>query len=303
MVRGPYAAIAAAIVAVSFSSIFIRWSQSDAITIALYRLTIATVLISPFAAMDRATPLRTLPRRDVLLMGGIGVVLAAHFAFWITSLKTAGVTVASSVVLVTSHPVMVAVVSHFLLKERVAAMTAAGIALGFSGVVVIAAADLRVSGTTLAGDLAALMGGVMAGVYFLAGRRMRQRVSLAVYAFVVYGAAAVAFFAIAAATGKLAPTGDLRTELLLFAAMAVVPQIGGHTLYNWSLRFVPAPLVSLSLVGEPIGSSLLAWILLAETPSLFVAVGGLLALAGIFLTAYSSSAITAPVGRVPAQEE
>ena len=126
MVRGPYAAIAAAIVAVSFSSIFIRWSQSDAITIALYRLTIATVLISPFAAMDRATPLRTLPRRDVLLMGGIGVVLAAHFAFWITSLKTAGVTVASSVVLVTSHPVMVAVVSHFLLKERVAAMTAAG---------------------------------------------------------------------------------------------------------------------------------------------------------------------------------
>ena len=110
-------------------------------------------------------------------------------------------------------------------------------------------------------------------------------------------------FAIAAATGKLAPTGDLRTELLLFAAMAVVPQIGGHTLYNWSLRFVSAPVVSVSLVGEPIGSSLLAWILLAETPSLVVAVGGLLALAGIFLTAYSSSAITAPAGRVPAQEK
>src|SRR2546428_6456355 len=182
MVRGPYAAIAAAIVAVSFSSIFIRWSQSDAITIALYRLTIATVLISPFAAMDRATPLRTLPRRDVLLMGGIGVVLAAHFAFWITSLKTAGVTVASSVVLVTSHPVMVAVVSHFLLKERVAATTAAGIALGFSGVVVIAVADLRVSGTTLAGDLAALMGGGMAGGYLLPGPRLRATGFLPGYA-------------------------------------------------------------------------------------------------------------------------
>src|SRR3989454_6642707 len=207
MVRGPYAAIAAAIVAVSFSSIFIRWSQSDAITIALYRLTIATVLISPFAAMDRATPLRTLPRRDVLLMGGIGVVLAAHFAFWITSLKTAGVTVASSVVLVTSHPVMVAVVSHFLLKERVAAMTAAGIALGFSGVVVIAAADLRVSGTTLAGDLAALMGGVMAGGDFLAGRRMRARGSPAGYAVVGYGNAPVALLAISPATGEHAPAG------------------------------------------------------------------------------------------------
>ncbi len=85
--------------------------------------------------------------------------------------------------------------------------------------------------------------------------------------------------------------------------MAVVPQIGGHTLYNWSLRFVSAPVVSVSLVGEPIGSSLLAWILLAETPSLVVAIGGLLALAGIFLTAYSSSAVTAPSGRVPVQEK
>jgi len=85
--------------------------------------------------------------------------------------------------------------------------------------------------------------------------------------------------------------------------MAVVPQIGGHTLYNWSLRFVSAPVVSVSLVGEPIGSSLLAWILLAETPSLVVAIVGLLALAGIFLTAYSSSAVTAPSGRVPVQEK
>ena len=222
-------------------------------------------------------------------MAGIGVVLAAHFALWITSLKTAGVTVASSVVLVTSHPVMVALVSHFLLKERVSRMTAVGIALGFSGVVGIAVADLGVSTTTVAGDLAALGGGVMAGIYFLAGRRLRQRVSLPVYAFVVYGSAAVALFALAAATGKLAPAGDLRRELLLFGAMAIVPQIGGHTLYNWALRYVPAPLVSVSLVGEPIGSSILAWLLLTELPSALVAIGALLALSGIFLTAYSTA--------------
>src|SRR2546425_3721838 len=167
MARGPYAAIAAAIVAVSTASILIRWSDSDAFTIAFYRLGFATLIILPFALLDRTTPLRILLRRDVLLMAGIGVVLAAHFALWITSLKTAGVTVASSVVLVTSHPVMVALVSHFLLKERVSAMTAAGIALGFSGVVAIAVVDLGSSTTTLAGDLAALGGGVMAGGYFL----------------------------------------------------------------------------------------------------------------------------------------
>jgi drug/metabolite transporter (DMT)-like permease len=292
MARGPYAAIAAAIVAVSTASILIRWSDSDAITIAFYRLGFATLIILPFAAVDRATPLRRLARRDAFLMAGIGVVLAAHFALWITSLKTAGVTVASSVVLVTSHPVMVALVSHFLLKERVSGMTAAGIALGFTGVVGIAVADLGVSTTTLGGDLAALGGGVMAGIYFLAGRRLRQRVSLPVYAFVVYGTAALALFVLAMGTGRLAPVGDLRRELLLFGAMAIVPQIGGHTLYNWSLRFVTAPVVSVSLVGEPIGSTLLAWALLGEVPSNLVAIGALLALAGIFLTAYSTG--TAP---------
>jgi drug/metabolite transporter (DMT)-like permease len=289
MARGPYAAIAAAIVAVSLSSILIRWSESDAITIAFYRLAFASLIILPYAAIDRATPLRGLARRDVVIMAGIGVVLAAHFALWITSLKTAGVTVASSVVLVTSHPVMVALVSHFLLKERVSGMTAAGIALGFSGVVAIAVVDLGVSATTLAGDLAALGGGVMAGIYFLAGRRLRQRVSLPVYAFIVYGSAAVVLLGLAAATGRLTPSGDLRRELLLFGAMAIVPQLGGHTLYNWSLRFVPAPLVSVSLVGEPIGSSLLAWVLLHEVPSDLVVLGALLALAGIFLTAYSTA--------------
>ena len=109
------------------------------------------------------------------------------------------------------------------------------------------------------------------------------------YAFVVYGVAAAALFVLAAGTGRTAPTGDLRKEFLLFGAMAIIPQLGGHTLYNWSLRFVTAPVVSVSLVGEPIGSSILAWILLNEVPSNLVALGALLALAGIFLTAYSTA--------------
>src|SRR2546422_2340870 len=165
MARGPYAAIAAAIVAVSLSSILIRWSESDAFTIAFYRLGFATLIVLPYAVIDRTTPLRRLARRDVLLMAGVGVVLAAHFALWITSLQTAGVTVASSVVLVTSHPVMVAVVSHFLLKERVSGMTAAGIALGFSGGVAIALVDLGCAPTPLGRDLPPVAGaGTAAGV-------------------------------------------------------------------------------------------------------------------------------------------
>ena len=285
MASRPYAAVALAVVSVSFSSIFIVWSASDALTIAVYRLAMATAILAPFALARRDAALWRISRRDALLMLLVGAVLAAHFGLWVTSLKVQGVTVASSTILVTSHPLLVGVLSHFVLRERISSRAALGIVLGFSGVVAIALADLGVSGETLLGDVFAFLGGVGAGFYFLLGRRIRQRVALVDYAFVVYGSATAFLFVAAAIAGDLAPRGDLPRELLLFLGMAFIPQIGGHTLYNGSLRWVPAPVVSLSLVGEPIGSSLLAWVLLSQVPSPAVGLGGALALAGIYLAA------------------
>ncbi|HKZ98645.1 MAG TPA: DMT family transporter [Thermoplasmata archaeon] len=285
MASRPVAAVALAVVSVSFSSIFIVWSASDALTIAVYRLAMATAILAPFALARRDAALWRISRRDALLMLLVGAVLAAHFGLWVTSLKVQGVTVASSTILVTSHPLLVGVLSHFVLRERISSRAALGIVLGFSGVVAIALADLGVSGETLLGDVFAFLGGVGAGFYFLLGRRIRQRVALVDYAFVVYGSATAFLFVAAAIAGDLAPRGDLPRELLLFLGMAFIPQIGGHTLYNWSLRWVPAPVVSLSLVGEPIGSSLLAWVLLSQVPSPAVGLGGALALAGIYLAA------------------
>ena len=290
MARGPYAAIGTAIVAVSFSSIFIAWSSSDYVTIALYRLAFATAILLPFA-LRGGERLRGVSRRDALLMAGVGAILATHFTLWIASLKAGDVAVpvASSVILVTSHPVLVGLLSHFVFKERVNRTMAAGILLGFAGVVVIALADYRAAAPTIVGDLLAFLGGVAAGLYLLAGRRIRQRVSLTSYAFIVYGSATAVLFAYALLLGaSLAPKGDVPREIGLFLAMAIVPHIGGHTLYNWALRWVSAPVVSLSLVGEPIGSSLLAWALLAQVPSGFVGVGGALAIVGIAMTAYAS---------------
>jgi len=280
----PHAAIAVAIVAVSFASIFIRLSESSPLVIAAYRLMFATIMVAPFALARQRQEISRLGRRDILLMVGIGGVLAAHFALWITSLKVEGVSVASSVVLVTSHPILVAVVSHMVLKERVNSVTAAGIAIGLAGVTLIAVGDYGLSASTLGGDLLAFGGGIMAGVYLLAGRRFRQRISLLTYVFVVYASAA--FFLIVAAfvTDDMRPSGDLWRELGLFAAMALVSQIGGHTLYNWALKYVTAPVVSVSLVGEPIGASILAWLVLGEMPGILVAFGGLAAVCGIYLT-------------------
>lgn len=286
----PYAAVALAVGSVSFSSIFIVWSDSAPVTIALYRLAMATAILAPFALARRDAPIWRLSRRDALLMVLVGAVLAAHFGLWITSLKVQGVTVAGSTILVTSHPLMVGLLSHFVLKERVSLPAAVGIVLGFAGVVVIALADLGVSGETLLGDTFAFLGGIAAGFYFLLGRRIRQRVALVEYAFVVYASAAGFLFVVAAASGDLSPRGVLGREVLLFLAMALIPQIGGHTLYNWALRWVTAPVVSLSLVGEPIGSSLLAWAILSQVPSPAVGVGGALALLGIYLTASGAGA-------------
>jgi len=292
----PYAAIAVAVVSVSTAAIFITWSESPPITIAFYRLAFATAILLPFAALHPSRPLRGIARRDLLSMMGVGGILAAHFALWITSLKVQGVTVASSVVLVTSHPLLVGLLSHFVLKERVGRKAALGILVGFSGVVVIALADYGLSATTLGGDLLALLGGIAAGFYFLTGRRIRKRVSLLAYAFLVYGSAAAFLAPLAFVLGPgLAPSGTLVKELALFLALAVIPQIGGHTLYNWSLRWVTAPVVSLSLVGEPIGSSLLAWLLLDQTPGWAVALGAALALAGIYLTALGESERSRPI--------
>ena len=287
MASRPYAAIALAVVSVSFSAIFISWSTSPFITIALYRLALASLILVPLALVNRGV-LLALTRRELLGMMAVGAILATHFTLWIGSLKIEGVSVsvASSVILVTSHPLLVGLLSHFVLRERLNAWMALGIALGFSGVVVIAIVDSTGRNASFVGDLLAFLGGVAAGFYFLAGRRLRQRIPLVAYAFIVYvTATGVLLLYTLILHESLVPVGDVPRELGLFLAMAVIPQIGGHTLYNWSLRWVPAPIVSLSLVGEPIGSSLLAWALLQQVPGIAIGIGGALALAGIYLTA------------------
>jgi len=292
---GPYAAIALAVVSVSFASIFITWSSSPPVTIALYRLAIATGIIGATillrgSLLRKPNTLLGISGRDAALMALIGAILATHFALWISSLKVEGESIASSVVLVTSHPLLVGLLSHYVLRERLNRWMTVGIVLGFAGVVSIALADYGFAGSLLYADILAFSGGVMAGFYFLLGRRVRQRVALLDYAFVVYASATAVLFLFAVALGSsLAPVGDLPRELLLFAALAIIPQIGGHTLYNWALRWVTAPVVSLSLVGEPVGSSLLAWVLLSQVPTVGVGIGAGLALVGIYLTAYGQS--------------
>jgi len=309
--RAPLAAIVVAIVGVSFASVFIRWSMAlgaAALVIALYRMGFATLLLAPFLATAKGAQLRRLTARDFALLAVIGLALAAHFATWILSLAL--VDVATSVVLVTSHPLLVAAVSHVVFRERVTRGVAVGIALGFGGVVLIAFAQGGQGTSTLVGSALAFLGAIFAGIYLLAGRRLRQRIDLVPYATTVYGFSFLFLLAFAALAATPVVVRDNAVPLMgIFLAMALVSQIGGHTMYNYALKHVSATLVSTSLLGEPVGASVLAFLFLGETPGChaggvcaatgLVVLGSAFALAGIYLTARGS--LRSPPGSLEAQ--
>jgi drug/metabolite transporter (DMT)-like permease len=248
-------------------------------------MVLSTLMLAPFYV--RGGGLRGFREMDGgrrLSLMGVGVVLAVHFASWITSLGLTSV--ASSVIFVHIDPIFVALVSHMVLGERVSRRTALGIAVALAGATMIAWGDSG-SGGSLYGDALALVGGLMLGVYILAGRRLRQSLDLVSYVTPVYATAAAVLLAASLALG--APlTGYPQTEYLIFLALALVPMIFGHTVYNWALRYVTAPIVSISLLGEPVGASILAYVLLGEQPGGWVAAGGAVTLMGILVSAYRS---------------
>jgi len=280
----PNLAMLVSIVAVSTASILIRLSEAAPITLATYRMVLSTLMLAPFYV--RGGGVRRFREMDggrKLSLMGVGVVLAVHFASWITSLSLTSV--ASSVIFVHIDPVFVAVVSHFVLGEKVGRRTALGIAVAFAGATMIAWGDAGVGGGSLYGDALALLGGVMLGVYILGGRHLRRSLDLVSYVTPVYATAAVVLLAMALALG-VPLTGYPPTEYLIFLALALVPMIFGHTVYNWALRYVSAPVVSISLLGEPVGASILAYLVLGEQPGGWVVAGGVVTLLGILVSAY-----------------
>jgi drug/metabolite transporter (DMT)-like permease len=292
----PMAALAVSIVAVSTSAILIRFSDAPSIVKALYRVVFTTLLLAPFAVTRYRDDLRALSLRDALVAVVTGVALAAHFASWFESLEWT--TVAASVTLVQSQPLFVALGAAVLLDEPVNRRMVLGILVAVFGAAFMSLGGL-LSGGALAGtrplygNALALVGAVMAAGYVLAGRSLRQRVALVPYVTVVYSVCAVVLFAIAlielGGDGSAATIGALTDypleEWLLFVGMAVGPGIFGHTVINWALKYVESSVVSVTLLGEPVGSTLLALALLAEVPDAFTVLGGTIVLAGIYVTA------------------
>lgn len=270
------------VVAVSFSAIFIRLAEAPALTIAFYRTGIAAALLLPFALVRQREELRALTRRQGAIAVVAGAMLALHFAVWITSLSYT--TIAASVVLVTTQPIWVVAFSWMLFGERLRKLVLVGVLVALAGAVVVSGGDFASPARprALEGDLLALAGAITAAAYFVAGRHLRRDVSLATYAGLAYGTCAVFLLPVALLSG--AQLGGFPAKTWgLFVLMALVPQMLGHTVFNFLLRDVEATVVAISVMGEPVGATLLALAIFGETPPANAILGGGLILAGIYV--------------------
>jgi len=275
----PYAGIAVAIIGVSFASIFIRWSDSPPLVIAAYRMLLVSLILLPFALHSSRRELTEMTRRDLYVLILIGAILAVHFYTYISAVRMT--TVASAILLTTCHPVIVGLVSVLVLKESSKAI-GVGIAVGMFGLLFITLGDYR--GGNIDGDIMALISGVFFSAYLLLGRVLRQRVSLITYVFVVFTSCAGVLLAAAVITGQVMWPIPA-SELLIFLGLAVISTIFGHLLFNFSLRYLTASVISVSYLGEPVGAILLAALLLDEIPSEYVLIGGAMIMVGILFTA------------------
>lgn len=272
--------LALGVVSVAFSSILIRIAEAPALAIALYRNVLAAAVLLPIALLRHRDELRSLSRREWGTALLAGALLAAHFALWIPSLSYT--TVAASTVLVTTQPAWVALIGR-VLGERVSRRTLLGIGLALGGAVLISGGDFGISARAAYGDLLALGGAIAAAGYFLAGRRLRQRISLTTYTGLAYSTTAV-ILAVAVAVSGTPFTGFEPEVWGLFLLMALGPQIGGHTVFNYLLGHVEAGTVAVAVTGEPVMASLLALAFFGEVPSWAAVAGGALILAGIAIT-------------------
>ena len=270
----------AGIIAISTASVLIRLAEAPALVVGAWRLSLAALLLSPWAWPRLRRERAGLTRRDLLLLGLAGVLLAVHFGTWITSLSLT--TVASSVILVTTNPIYVGLVSHFLLGERVSAVTVLAIAIALMGSVIVSYGDLGVSGQALLGDALALVGALAMSGYILLGRRARRKLSTLAYAWPCYSLAALILIGLCLVSGRPLLGYGERTYLV-FLLLAIVPQVLGHSVVNWALGHVPPVVVTLAILGEPIGASVLAYLVLHEVPPLASVLGGVLILTGIYL--------------------
>lgn len=267
------------IIAISFAAIFVKWSDAPSSILSMYRMYLACALLFPMAYAKRRDFFK-LSRRDWLFLFTAGIFLALHFALWFESLKLT--TVASSTIILALQPIVALIGGFFIYKERTSLSTIMLIGISIIGVVMVGWGDLGLSSkSAIIGDTLSFLSVLAVVCYLLIGQNVVRKVSHWAYSFCVFLFAALTLHIYNLFLGVPITGYDTR-EWKIFVLLAIFPTLA-HVIYNYLLNFVNTTTISISILGEPVGATILAVILLGEDVIGLQIVGGIFVLLGVFL--------------------
>ncbi|MFC4025333.1 DMT family transporter [Oceanobacillus longus] len=283
----PYAAVIIGVIAVSTSAILVKLAPgAPSAIIANYRLLFAVLIMLPIVLLKYRHEFRFISKKNWILSILAGVFLALHFILWFESLNYTSV--ASSVVLVTMQPIFAFIGTYLFFQEKFSYGTIISMLIALFGSLIIGVGDFQLGGMALFGDILALLGAIAVTFYFLSGQSVRKHLSLMTYTFIVYGVSSITLI-IYNLVLKNPFFGYPADHWWIFLALAIVPTFLGHTLFNWSLKWLSASTISMGIVFEPIGASILAYFILGESLTWSQLLGGTIVIFGLFLFIMSTS--------------
>lgn len=277
-VINPYIPIIIGVLSVSLSAIFVKLSNAESGVIAFYRMLFSILIMSPLFLIKYRSELKCLNKRDWTFSFIAGVFLAFHFILWFESLNYTSV--ASSTVLVTMQPLFALAGTYLFFNEKISSKTIIAGIVAIVGSVLIGWGDFRISGSALYGDLLAVIACALITGYLLFGQDVRKRLSLVTYTMVVYSVSTICLFLYVLLMGQSFGPYD-KQEWLWFVLLAIIPNLLGHNLFNWSLKWVSTNVISIAILFEPVGAALLALVIFKEYLTLTQVIGGVIVIIGI----------------------
>ncbi len=276
----PYIPIFIGVISVSLSAIFVKLANAEAGVIAFYRMLFSVLIMAPLFFWKYTNEIKELRIRDWLFSSVAGIFLAFHFILWFESLHYTSV--ASSTVLVTLQPLFAFVGTYFFFKENITVKTIFAGVIAIVGSILISLGDFKLSGTAFYGDMLALVACALVTAYFLFGQDVRKRLSLVTYTMIVYAVSTITLFIYVLIKGEsFGPYSTM--DWIWFVLLAIVPNLFGHTLFNWSIKYVSTNVVSIAILFEPIGAAILALLIFKEYLIATQIIGGFIVIVGILL--------------------
>lgn len=280
-----YICLVIGIISISLAAIFAKFCNEVSSTmIATYRMGISAFLLCLIFPFNKTKTINLLNKKNILMCFLSGIFLSMHFIFWFTSIKLTNI--ASSVVLVTTSPIFLGIISKFILKKQIPRKIVAGILLSFIGTILITQSDSnifdKINTDILFGDLMALLGSLMASLYLLIGGIQRTRQTTFEYILLTYSFSAITLIILSVFL-DIPFTGYGKEAYLFLILLAIIPQLLGHTIFNYSLKHLSPESVAITILGEPVGASILAYFIFDEKLQALQIIGIVLILYSIIL--------------------